>query len=381
MASPRKPMSGPRPFPLLRLDLELDDVTARMVGEAELAVRSFERTFDDPVRAQAFADACLHIESLASVKMNGRQTSARRTLREAIVQPRRIDSRGLETKQEALRSDDALLTACDLGVASVTAHTFCEINRQLLTGTTRESYRGLLRVDEHLVGGGRYRAFGEPCSITDPANIARALHDLAAYCDRTTPPSIVQAALAHAQLLAIHPFVRANGKTARAVIQLVFRHRGLVSVVVVPLSLAMATSTHDYQRGVAAARENLLSEKPRVEYLNAWLRYFCVCCTQAAEEVDAFEARAGALQNAWLAQLATRSDSAATLLVHALPGIPVFTVASAAAYLDRSFKRAASAVDELTAAGIVSQITEGKRNRVFECPDIVDAYAGIRGFQ
>lgn len=352
-----------------------------MVGEAELAVRSFDHAFDSPLQAKAFVDACLHIESIATVKMNGRQSSARRMLRDAVIRPQRIDSRGREAKSESLRSDDALLTAGDLGSKTVTVETFCEINRQLLTGTTRESYCGLIRTDFQQVGGSRYHSFDAPCRRADPVSIPRALHDLAAYCDRTASPAVVQAALAHTQLLAIHPFVRANGKTARAVIQLVFRRRRLVGPVVVPLSLAMAVSIHDYQHGVSVARESLLSEKPSSEDLNPWLRYFCTCCTQAAQETSAFEARTSALQSTWLTQLGTRSDSAATLLVHALPGIPVFTVASAAAYLDRSFKRAASAVDELAAAGIIVQITEGKRNRVFECPGIVDAYADIRGFQ
>ncbi|MEG2933802.1 MAG: hypothetical protein RR842_09500, partial [Gordonibacter sp.] len=99
------------------------------------------------------------------------------------------------------------------------------------------------------------------------------------------------------------------------------------------------------------------------------------------DEALTFEQSVSSLQAAWLAHLGARSDSATTLLVQALPGIPVFTATSAAAYLDRSFKRTTSAIGELVAAGIVVQITEGKRNRVFECPDVLDTYANIKGFQ
>ena len=69
------------------------------------------------------------------------------------------------------------------------------------------------------------------------------------------------------------------------------------------------------------------------------------------------------------------------MLIRALPGMPVFTATTASAYIDRSFKRVTAAIDELLCAGVIIQITKGKRNRVFECPEIVEAYADITGFQ
>ncbi len=368
-------------LPLSRIELQLDNETARMLGDAELAVRSLDRRRESVLEEQAFVDACLHIESIANIKMTGKQASAQQVFRASIMQPQQQSGEGEQERSESLRNTDALLTARDLGSGPIRQGTFGEIHRRLLAGTTRDLFKGLLRTNVKQVGGSRYHSFGSPYQTPDPDAIPALLVDLAAFCDRVELPAVAQAALAHVQFIAIHPFERANGKTARAIIPMVFRHRGLIANAIAPLSLSMVVSSHDYQKGVMSTMQNLLEDNPDQQELNFWLRYFCTCCTRAVEEAASFEQKADTLQSAWLAQLGTRSDSATTLLVHALPGIPVFTAASAATYIDRSFKRATSAIDELVTAGVIKQITEGKRNRVFECPAIVDAYAHITGFQ
>ena len=52
---------------------------------------------------------------------------------------------------------------------------------------------------------------------------------------------VVQAALAHAQFEAVHPFIDGNGRTGRALTHLVLRRRGSAANFVPPISLAMTT--------------------------------------------------------------------------------------------------------------------------------------------
>ncbi|HEX9529057.1 MAG TPA: hypothetical protein VF951_16280, partial [Streptosporangiaceae bacterium] len=72
-----------------------------------------------------------------------------------------------------------------------------------------------------------------------------------------------------------------------------------------------------------------------------------------------------------------RANSATDLLIHALPGAPVVTVASAAALIGRTFKPANDAITRLVSAGILQQVNVGRRNRAFEAPDVIEAFTAL----
>jgi hypothetical protein len=54
--------------------------------------------------------------------------------------------------------------------------------------------------------------------------------------------------------------------------------------------------------------------------------------------------------------------------------MPVLTVAGASRILTRSIPAANDAVNELVAAGILTSVNPGKRNRVFEARELIDAF-------
>jgi DNA-binding Lrp family transcriptional regulator len=57
--------------------------------------------------------------------------------------------------------------------------------------------------------------------------------------------------------------------------------------------------------------------------------------------------------------------------------MPVVSVNSATAALGRSKPQVNEAVARLVDAGILSQITVGRRNRAFEAIEIIDAFASL----
>jgi hypothetical protein len=69
--------------------------------------------------------------------------------------------------------------------------------------------------------------------------------------------------------------------------------------------------------------------------------------------------------------------SAPDLLLRRLVGAPVITVTSAANLIGRSFVHTNEAVARLVEAGILQQVTVGRRNRGFEAPDIIAAFADL----
>ena len=360
---------------LYRFELSFDTATAQTISDAERNALAFEPAFDDPLQAKVFADACKTIELYGDAKHSGRQPGIRQFLFDKLTA---ADN----SQTESLQLIDAFEAAANNGRGSVSANSFRNINQHLLASTTRDSHNGVLRTNSKQVGGGRNRPFGSELPIPDASQISALLDDLADFMNDDSVPAVVQAALAPAQLTAVHPFERGMGKTSVTMVQLAFTHRRLITGnVVFPLSLALAITAGKERRGSSETTAALLEAEPSSDVICAWIRYYAQCCTRTAEEVATFFGNVDDLKRQWLDAIDVRADSAAIQIINALPGIPLFTIKGAADYIDRSFKRTAVAVDELEAAGVIRQATPGKRNRVFECPQMLKAFSKIAGFQ
>jgi Fic family protein len=203
--------------------------------------------------------------------------------------------------------------------------------------------------------------------------------DLADFCNGDQLPAVVQAAIAHAQFETIHPFADGNGRTGRAFIQLVLRRRGLAARVLPPVSLILATWASDYVDGLTATRyRGPATGKNAQAGLNQWVGRFAGACMRAVQDAASFEERIEQIQCQWRTQLGSvRKNSSADLLIRSIAGAPVLTVGGAAALIGRSYPQANAAIERLVSAGLLSQITVGRRNRAFEAPAIVNAFTDL----
>ena len=105
---------------------------------------------------------------------------------------------------------------------------------------------------------------------------------------------------------------------------------------------------------------------------------FSGACQRAVQDAASFEDRIRHIQEEWRIPLGrVRSNSATDLLVTSLPGVPVLTVAAAAALIGRSYPQTNVAIERLLAAGILIQATAGRRNRAFEAPEIIKAFTDL----
>ena len=77
------------------------------------------------------------------------------------------------------------------------------------------------------------------------------LDDLVAYLNSDGHPSVLQAAIAHAQFETIHPFDDGNGRTGRTLIQVVLNARGLTHGAV-PISTALSGDIPGYHAALNA---------------------------------------------------------------------------------------------------------------------------------
>src|ERR1035437_6039391 len=345
---------------LVGRNIMLDGDVAADVADAESAIARLNVTATSLIDTEALARILLRAESVASSKIEGLEVGARRLLRAEAA-------RGLGeapsdvTALEVLGNIDAMVAAirsADEG-EPITIALLLDLHRRLLAGTRLEAHGGRLREVQNWIGGSDYN----PCSAAfvpaPPELVEHLMVDLVAFSNSDTLPAVAQAAVAHAQFETIHPFVDGNGRTGRALIHLILRRRGLAPRVLPPVSLILATWAKDYVGGLEASRYRGSAKLP-------------------AAHTTSFEHRAQGIEAGWRDRLdKVRARSATDLLLRALVGAPVVTVNSAADLIGRSFVQTNQAVARLVEAGILHQVTVGRRNRAFEAPDIIDAFTDL----
>lgn len=367
---------------LTDLTFRFGSETNMLLVDARNALASLGTEIDDPLRKRAFLSACLHIESISQNKQGGgRRLSARSLLRAPFLHNAAGRASEHDNQQDTVRGIEALKLANTLADRPVSAQTFAALHRCLLADTTRQTFMGALRSSTKQLGGGRFQRFDAPIQPPDPSEIPGLLEDLAAFCNDSNISPVTKAALAYVQFMAIHPFKRANGKVARAVAQLVLARGGAASDAIAPLTLHQITHPHDYKDSISSVTLALQDEPFDGFAVEEWVRLFAQGCIEAASTATDLERRAEELRAMWQAELKVRGDSAVDVLMKSLVGIPVHTSAYASVYIDRSLNRTIDACMKLLEAGVLRQISEGRRNRVFEATAIVDLYQGIDGFQ
>ena len=358
----------------------LDGDVAADVAEAEAALARLNVEASALIDTEALARILLRAEAVASSRIEGLDIGARRLLHAEVV--RGLDDAPSDvTATEVLGNIDAIVFGIEqVGAGDAIAlELLLEIHQRLSTGTRVESYGGRFRQEQNWIGGSSHN----PCSaayVPPPCEFVEDLMaDLCSFCNTEDLPGVVQAAVAHAQFETIHPFVDGNGRTGRALIQLVLRRRGLATRVLPPVSLILATWAKDYVNALAGTRyRGPATSKNAHEATNRWIAQFAAACTRAVADATVFEQRARDIGTAWRTRIGSvRRSSAADLLLRALPGAPVVTVPSAATLIGRSFTAANNAVAQLVTAGVLRQVNVGRRNRAYEAPEIIAAFTDL----
>lgn len=359
----------------------LDGDVAADVADAEAEVRRLNDSARALADTEALARLLLRAEAVASSRIEGLEVGGRRLLRAEMASDVGDDARDV-TATEVLGNIEAMRWATDTlaRATKVDVDDVCEIHRRLLSGTQHEHIAGVIRTEQNWIGGSSYN----PCSaefVPPPADLVREfMTDLCEFMEDDDLPAVVQAALVHAQFETIHPFADGNGRTGRALIHVVLRRRGLVDRAAPPISLILATEAAQYVAGLTAYRH--VGDPDSAEAmrgLNRWIATFASATRRAASEALMFEQRIVSIQSDWREALGrVRANSATDLLLAALPGAPVVTVASAAELIGRTTQATNEAFKALVAAGVLRQVNVGsQRNRAYEAPAVIDEFTAF----
>ena len=362
------------PDPLRDWDVPLPVTLAADMADAEQAVRQLNTDADVAHNLEPLARFLLRAEAVASSHIEGLVLNVRRLAR-SEADAREGWGSPDATATAVLGNIRALDRALDIAsdpTTPVTVDSLREIHAALLVGTRDERWAGVIREEQNWIGGPNpcLAAFVPPPHEHVPA----LMEDLAAYISGDDHPAVLQAALAHSQFETIHPFADGNGRVGRALIQLVLRRRGLATRVIPPVSLILATRTDRYVDALMATRSLASGASGQL----AWVDLFVESAIRACRDSVAFSEELAQLERDHRARLGkVRANSTVDLLVTALPALPVFTVKTAAALLERSTVAVSQAVTAMVDAGVVRQIKMGRRNRAFEAIGLFEAFTGF----
>lgn len=371
------------PDRLVGQTIVLDGATAADVAEAESAITRLNVESKGLVNPEAMARLLMRAEAVASSRIEGLEVGGRRLLKAEAA--RRLgtadEAAGDVTALEVLNNIEAMRWGVETlsRADTITVDGLLTIHRRLLQGTRLDEHAGKIRTTQNWIGGSDFN----PCSaafIPPPEkDVPGLLEDLCAFCNDDSLPAVAQAAVAHAQFETIHPFGDGNGRTGRALIHVLLRRRGLAPRVLPPVSLVLATWARDYVDGLTATRwRGRAGSRQAHEGLNRWIGLFAAAARRAVGDAEAYETRVVELQKTWRERLGrVRKGSATELLIESLPAAPIMTVQSAAALVDRSEQAVNEAIPRLLDAGVLRQTTVGRRNRVFEAAEVIDAFTDL----
>jgi Fic family protein len=349
------------PVKLTDLSLTIEATVAGVVSEAESAIRDLN-TGARPALAP-LARLLLRTESMASSKIEGIQTGVRELARaEAKVEAgRKVSASALEV----LANIDAMQLAMDeasavnrFGVREIRA-----IHRRLMERDINATrIAGHIRTSQNWIGGNDYNPCGAAFVPPPPEELKDLLDDLCDAINDDRLPPIVQAAIVHAQFETIHPFADGNGRTGRALIHVVLKRRRVAPAYVPPISVVLAGSRDRYIEGLTRFRG---------EQVGAWIEQFAAAARGGARLAAAYLRHVEQLTANWRGKLsaradAPRADAAAWAVIDVLPGYPVISGPVAAAVTGRSKPQVYEALEQLEAAGVLTPLSESRRNRGWE---------------
>lgn len=363
------------PDELCGQDITFDAVTAGMLDEASRAVQEADGMARAGADWEPLARLLLRVDAMGSSRIEGLSAPARR-----ILELEALDADGVSHRRDSaevlvLANIHALASSIrDASRSPLTVEALEEINGRLLAGSPGPA-GGELRREQNWVGGDGMSPLGAAYVPPPHEEVPRLMDDLVRFCEASPLPALAVAGIAHAQFETIHPFTDGNGRTGRALVQIILRRRGLVERTVPPVSMVLATEREAYIRALVGWR----SERDGGDSgsMRAWLRFFSGCALRSRTVSDALEDMISAITEGWNEVVRPRRGSAKEAILAALPGMPVVTVRSAVRLTGKTPQACSAAIRDLVSAGVLAQSSRNRKSGLFTAGEILDGLTAL----
>jgi Fic family protein len=313
----------------------------------------------------------MHItkEATQSSRIEGTQTNMEEALldEQDIDPERRDDWREVQNYTQAINT--AIVRLDDLPLANRLLKEAHQILMQGVRGKTK--LPGEFRDSQNWIGVSLKNASFVPPHHEE---VPELMSDLEKFIhnDELKVPHLIKIALVHYQFETIHPFLDGNGRLGRLMITLYFANFGLLHKPALYLSDYFERNKTQYIDHLMAVRES--------NKIKPWLVFFLYGVRETAENsIQVFKdivALRQRLEKEVLPHFSTRRQQNAQALMQELYQSPVISIKTVVELLGLPHNTAAALVRDFVAHGVLRELGEKKRNRVYWFRDYLSIFAG-----
>jgi Fic family protein len=311
-----------------------------------------------------FAAILLRSESAASSKIENLTASAR-AIAEAELGHGNRNAALIVANERAMSAAIALADQLD-------APAILNMHDALLRDSA-PAIAGRWRDQQVWIGGGDHSPHAALFVPPHQDRVPAAIDDLVRFIARTDIPTLVHAAITHAQFETIHPFPDGNGRVGRALVHAQLRHARLTRHVTVPVSAGLLTDIDAYFAALGAYRDG--DPVPIVERFADATFAALVNGRQLVGDLHG-------VRSEWSQRVKARSDAAAWKVTEIVLRHPVVNAPSLSRELGIPQTNVYRALQPLVDAGVLVEFTNNKRDRLWRAPDVLaalDAFAARTG--
>ncbi len=333
---------------------QLHPATARAAEEAVAEIARFDtRTGAD---LAPFGAILLRSESASSSRIEQLTSGARAIAVAELGAPSTRNAGAIVGNVHAMQAALSLADA-PTGDAVLAMH-------EALLRESDPQIAGRWRTEQVWVSGDSYGPHGAEFVPPVAADVPALIEDLMLFALREDLPPLVLAAVAHAQFETVHPFVDGNGRTGRALVHALLRHHGMTRSVTVPVSAGLLVDVEGYFAALTAYRAG--DPDPIVAAFTAGT---LEAITNAGRLLDDVRA----VRDGWRVTVRARADAATWRVADLLLRSPVLDSPTVARELGIPPQNAVRVLEPLLTAGVLTEFTGQKRNRMWQAREVLDA--------
>ena len=295
-------------------------------------------------------------EAVLSSKIEGTQV----TINEMLV-----DEAGGSVRRSAdeLQEVKNYIVALDYGIKRLnelplSLRLIREIHEKLMYGVRgKHALPGEFRSSQNWIGTAGSTIMTSKYVPPAPEVLLSTLGEFELFLHDKQLPALIHIALCHYQFEAIHPFLDGNGRLGRLLITLLLIERNILPSPLLYLSAFFEATKNDYYR-------HLYNVSADGQW-NDWLMYFLNgIAVQSADTLSRAE-RINNLICEWQILVGSSLSKLPLDIVKILAINPLITINNIAQQFTVAFTTAQRAIKKLEDLGIITQVKENKRDRMY----------------